>query len=217
MPRRRLGIDVVVHDEVYHELDAEELLRAFEAKIRRLCAGSDGRTKSDSGGPSAGLCTAKNSQLIAWSGLRKPGISMQPQYRFGLHYRADRLPDRNEDLVQATEEAGFNWFKRADMLRREGRPELRVPMAGPAGGGVFREPDTCRRRPRRRAFFAASIQPLASPAGAHVSSSSILENWLPLAAYVFGKTASRVEPATTRRVDWAGDVSFEYYPLPLTP
>lgn len=34
-PRRKFGVDVVVHDEGLHEMTDEELLQAFDAKYRR--------------------------------------------------------------------------------------------------------------------------------------------------------------------------------------
>lgn len=115
MPRRKLGIDVMVHDEVYHELEAEELLQAFEAKYEGFALEATEERKA----VLEEVCKAVHGEEFAADCLEQIGETGHinaAQYRFGLHYRADRLPNRNEDLVQATEEAGFNWFKRANTL-----------------------------------------------------------------------------------------------------
>ncbi|MDD4337083.1 MAG: nitroreductase family protein [Firmicutes bacterium] len=121
MPRRKLGVDVMVHDEVYHELEAEELLQAFEAKYEGFALEATEERKAIL----EEVCKAVHGEAFAADCLERIGDAGHinaAQYRFGLHYRADRLPNRNEDLVRATEEAGFSWFKHADMLaEKDGR------------------------------------------------------------------------------------------------
>lgn len=115
MPRRKLGADVVVHDEVYRDLDAEELLRAYENKYEGFAL----EATEERIAILEEVCKAVHGDEFAVECLervREAGLINAAQYRFGLHYRADKLPDGNEDLVRATEEAGFNWFKRADMF-----------------------------------------------------------------------------------------------------
>jgi len=33
------------------------------------------------------------------------------QYYFGLHYRADQMPEGNDDYLALVEQFGFDWFK----------------------------------------------------------------------------------------------------------
>lgn len=120
-PRRKLEIDVVVHDEVYHELDAKQLLEAFDLKYDGFSLEATEERKAIL----EEICKTLHREEFAVDcreRLREAGYINAAQYRFCLHYRADRLPDGNEDLVRATEEVGFNWFRRWNSLPEKDGP-----------------------------------------------------------------------------------------------
>ena len=113
LPRRKLDVDVVVHDELYRDIPDDELLRAFNAKyagpgsrrveiteerietIRRVCVEVHGEDF-------ARRCVEK---------VRENGFISSIQRYFGLHYRADGMPRDNLEYLEMMEEFGFGWFK----------------------------------------------------------------------------------------------------------
>jgi FMN reductase [NAD(P)H] len=44
--------------------------------------------------------------------IRKTGYINAAQRYFGLHYRADIMPENNDEFIAIMEEYGFKWFKR---------------------------------------------------------------------------------------------------------
>lgn len=109
-PRRKLGPEVIVHNEKYRELSDEELRSAFDAKYpgfkvaitdERL-ADIDEVCRKVHGQAFAGECLAH---------IRQQGYINAVQRYFGLHYRADLMPENNEDFVQILRECGFKPFE----------------------------------------------------------------------------------------------------------
>jgi FMN reductase [NAD(P)H] len=112
-PKRanKLGLDVVVHSEYYHEMDDPQLLAAFDKKyeglklpltderlekilkVCRIVHGSEFEAK----------CAQR---------MKTDGFVNRAQHYFGLHYRADVMPEGNEEFLKIMEESGFNWFKK---------------------------------------------------------------------------------------------------------
>lgn len=108
--KKKLDISAIVHDEKYSEMNDDKFLeilnekyqgRQFEIKDNRLetiwnvCNDVHGEEF-------ANLCIEK---------IKKNGFINAIQHYFGLHYRANILPERNEEFVRITKEFGFNWFK----------------------------------------------------------------------------------------------------------
>jgi nitroreductase len=111
VPRNKLGIDAVVHNERYHELIDKQLLEAFNQKyagiklditpqrlkmIEQVCR------------EVAGDKFAK--QSIEY--IKKQGYISRAQMYFGLHYIANRMPLQNEKYLKTFEKFGFNWLKK---------------------------------------------------------------------------------------------------------
>ena len=109
-PREKLSVDVIVHEERYHEMADEELLDAFNEKypghrvqiteerletISQVC-------REVHGEEFAKKCVEK---------IRETGYITPVQRYFGLHYRANALPKGNDDYLKLMEKFGFNWFK----------------------------------------------------------------------------------------------------------
>jgi len=112
-PRRKLGVDVVVHDEAYGDLGDEELLEAYNAKY----AGRDSRRveiTEERLETIRGVCLKVHDEEFAARCVEKVeenGYFSAVQRYFGLHYRADRMPKRNLEYLKRMEEGGFHWFK----------------------------------------------------------------------------------------------------------
>jgi len=110
-PRKKLGVDVVVHDEQYHELADEVLVDAYNKKypdvkvtitderlaiIATVCRSVHGKEFTD-------RCIAR---------IKEQGYINPVQRYFGLHYPADEMPEGNNEFLAIVEEFGFNWFKK---------------------------------------------------------------------------------------------------------
>jgi FMN reductase [NAD(P)H] len=112
--RKKLGVDIVVHNEVYQDHDDEVLLKAFEEKytgpdsrrveiteerikrIRKVCVDVHGEEFAD-------RCVAK---------IRENGYISAVQRYFGLHYVANLMPTGNLEFLKTMEDFGFGWFKK---------------------------------------------------------------------------------------------------------
>lgn len=116
MIRRKLGRDLIVHDEKYRELEDEKLKKGFDEKYHhvkieitdeRLNRMSDVCTNVH-GSDFAGKCIEH---------IKSMGYINAAQRYFGLHYQADLMPEDNEEFVAITKELGFNWFEKYEQER----------------------------------------------------------------------------------------------------
>jgi len=109
--RKKLGIKTLVHDESYHIPTDQELLAAFKTKYpdwkkeitddRMEMIGLVCRTVHGTEFEQA--CLAK---------IRQQGYINVVQNYFGLHYRADLMPQGTEEYLKIMEEFGFGWFRK---------------------------------------------------------------------------------------------------------
>jgi nitroreductase len=121
-PRSKLNVDVIVHQEHYHEMKDKELLDVFNKKYegQKLPVGEKRLEtilkvcRTICGEEFAEKCAAK---------IRANGHINTAQYYFGLHYRADLMPKGNDKYLKIMEESGFSWFKKY-------RPFARVTKKG---------------------------------------------------------------------------------------
>lgn len=108
---RKLGPEVVVHDETYHDPADDELLAAFNEKypayqlpiteerveeMRRVC-------REVHGPEFAEKCVGR---------IRANGYINMIQRYYGLHYQADEMPAVNDDFVSLLEKSGLTPFKK---------------------------------------------------------------------------------------------------------
>ena len=118
-PRKKLGTDVVVHDEKYHEMEDSELLRAFNEKY----SGRDDRRldiTEERINTIFEVCQKVRNEDFAKKcveKIRQNGYINSVQRYFGLHYRADRMPQGNTEYLRIMEVSGFNWFKDFEQKR----------------------------------------------------------------------------------------------------
>jgi nitroreductase len=111
MVRRKLGREVVVHNEKYQELDDSSLKNVFDEKyhhakiemtderlerIREVCEKVHGKAFAQ-------RCIDE---------IEKRGYINVAQRYFGLHYSADLMPDGNDGYLALMREFGFGWFEK---------------------------------------------------------------------------------------------------------
>ncbi len=110
-PKRKLGVSTVVHQEKYRDLDDTSLLAAFKEKY----PGWRKEITPERMETMAQVCRAVHGDAFAQRCLARiteQGYINAIQNYFGLHYRADIMPQGNDEYLQIMEEAGFTWFKR---------------------------------------------------------------------------------------------------------
>lgn len=109
VPKRKLGVDVVVHDEVYREMTDEELLRAYDEKY----GGQTFEATPERVDSIAQACREVHGDDYAEEFLarvRRDGHLNTAQRVFGLNYPADEMPRRNRCIMSAARNAGLDWF-----------------------------------------------------------------------------------------------------------
>jgi FMN reductase [NAD(P)H] len=113
LSRKKLGVDIVVHDEGYRENEDEDLVTAFTEKY----TGRDSRRveiTEERLETIRKVCEEVHGEAFATKcveRIRENGFISQVQRYFGLHYRADRMPRGNAEYLRLMEESGFGWFK----------------------------------------------------------------------------------------------------------
>ena len=119
--RKKLGIDIVIHDETYHEIPDEELTEAFHDKYSHVkIEATDKRIREISK-----VCRKVHGEKFALRCVKKikeNGYINPAQRYFGLHYRADWMTAGNSEFLKIVEEFGFGWFKKfRPPVRKGGR------------------------------------------------------------------------------------------------
>jgi FMN reductase [NAD(P)H] len=109
-PRPKLGVDIVVHAERYHERDDATLRAAMAEKYR----GRQWEPTPERRATLEEVCTQVHGPAFAQKCLARveaDGAVNVAQYYFGLHYRADQMPQGNDEYLALMEQFGFDWFK----------------------------------------------------------------------------------------------------------
>jgi nitroreductase len=112
-PKRanKLGPEVVVHSEYYHEMDDRQLLAAHDEKYKNVKLPlTNERLKKI-----LNVCRivhGREFEAKCAEKMKTNGFVNKAQHYFGLHYRADLMPEANDQYLKIMEESGFNWFKR---------------------------------------------------------------------------------------------------------
>lgn len=108
-PKKKLGVQAVVHDEVYREMTDEELLGAYENKYPN----AGGEITEERLATLEKVCREAHGVEFAEKCLQtvkdRGKISMSQKY-FGLHYVANEMPRGNEEFLNMVREMGFGWF-----------------------------------------------------------------------------------------------------------
>lgn len=109
-PRKKLGVEVLVHNETYQELDDETLLAAFDRKYD----GKNFQITSDRMEMLETVCREAHGEDFARrciARVQETGYIKNVVRYFGLHYIANEMPEGNLDFLKTFEDAGFYWMK----------------------------------------------------------------------------------------------------------
>jgi FMN reductase [NAD(P)H] len=117
-PRNKLGVTVIVHDETYHEMDDTELATAYDEKYaERKFKITEKRLETIER-----VCQEIGGEKLAQRCRKlidKRGYISMAQYYFGLHYRANEMPEDNDTYIATLEESGFTWFRKYEQNNRK--------------------------------------------------------------------------------------------------
>lgn len=108
-PRRKLELSIITHRERYRDIPDEELLQAFQEKYNdmKVPLGDDRLdTYRQVCEKVSGAAAAEAMVAI----VKEQGYFNPVQRYFGLHYRADEMPEGNDVFMKVVREAGFSWF-----------------------------------------------------------------------------------------------------------
>ncbi len=118
--RNKLRVDVVVHRERYRELSDEELLKAFNEKYK-----DENLTLTEERvAEVADVCRKVHGEAFAKKcerRMRQVGYVNRAQNYFGLHYKADAMPQGNLEFWRLMEKTGFGWFKKFKLVKPQKR------------------------------------------------------------------------------------------------
>ncbi len=109
--RKKLPVNIMVHDEQYRETEADELLDAFNEKYHNIKIEiSEKRLEQI-----AEVCrkiSGKNFADECIKKIKEQGFINAVQRYFGLHYIADLMPEGNEEFIKIMKDSGFTWFEK---------------------------------------------------------------------------------------------------------
>ena len=109
--RRKLDQTVMVHQETYHKLDDDELRAAYEHKY----PGYRVELTEERVDQVAEVCRQVHGADYAErcrQRMEEQGYISAVQRYFGLHYRANLMPQGNDEYLALMRERGFTWFER---------------------------------------------------------------------------------------------------------
>jgi len=112
-PRKKMGINTVVHNEIYNDPEDEVLLETFNQKYLR----PDGKRLEITKKRLETLYMVTEAahdkeyadKVIAR--VREQGYISEVQRYFGLHYRASMMACDTLEFLKTFEDFGFGWFK----------------------------------------------------------------------------------------------------------
>ena len=113
--RKKLGADVIVHEERYQELDDQSLVEAFDKKYSGPRNDRSVEITEERLDRIRQVCVEVHGEDFAKKCLetiKGRGIISSVQRYFGLHYRANLMPKGNEEFLKLMEELGFDWLKK---------------------------------------------------------------------------------------------------------
>ncbi|MEA1980729.1 MAG: nitroreductase family protein [candidate division Zixibacteria bacterium] len=111
--KRKLGIETVVHNEKYNIQSDEIIKDAYNKKYQQMKVDINDERMTQM----KIVCNKVHDREFAEKCKNKileNGYISPVQRYFGLHYRADELPENNEQFIKAIEQLGFNWFKKVE-------------------------------------------------------------------------------------------------------
>ncbi|NQU21685.1 MAG: nitroreductase family protein [Candidatus Nealsonbacteria bacterium] len=110
-PARKLGVDLIVHDETYRDPDDAELVAAMDAKYEGHCLEATQPRVARIAEVCHRIHGAEFSQAC-FERIQQRGVINQAQIYFGLLYSADEALACNDKLFASIARAGCEWFER---------------------------------------------------------------------------------------------------------
>ena len=110
LPRKKLSLDMIVHDERYRDMEEDKLLKAFDKKYE----GQKIQMTDENMKKMYKVCKAVEGEKFAKKAIeriKEKGYITPVQRYFGLHYRADEMAAGNDKLMRVIGNFGFGWFK----------------------------------------------------------------------------------------------------------
>lgn len=108
-PRKKLGVDVVVHHGAYRELPDEELLAAVDEKHGGRIEPTEKRIEAVT--RVARRVRGPEFEDRVRASIERQGYINTAQMLYGLAYCADKGVENNPRYLETLEEAGFAWHK----------------------------------------------------------------------------------------------------------
>ncbi len=109
--RKKFDIETMVHDEKYRIPTNDELVRAVKKKYEdQTLKISEDDERIDAIKKVCEKVVGEEFAEEVSNEIRKNGYISIFQYRFGLHYRADLMPEKSEPLINLIKEYGFDIF-----------------------------------------------------------------------------------------------------------
>jgi nitroreductase len=111
LPKKKLGIETLVHNEKYRQMDDREIGEAFEMKYpawKKELTPERLKTYDE-------VCRQAHGEVFAKKALtqiEKQGYFNAIQNYFGLHYEANFMPQGNDEYLRIMKDFGFNWFEK---------------------------------------------------------------------------------------------------------
>lgn len=111
-PTKKFAVDMMIHDEVYHDPDPEELWKAYqERENHRIIEINEQRMKSFEKCCRDVFSPQEAEQCIDL--VKKQNGFNIIQYVFGLHYEANSMPVGNLEFLGNFKNSGFSWMEKS--------------------------------------------------------------------------------------------------------
>ncbi len=111
LPRKKLGIDTIVHSEKYEERKDKDILNAFNEKYSEIKIPVT-KDRVEIIYKVAKEVHGEDFAEKVIGKIKENGYINAAQRYFGLHYIASEMPKNNEDYLRLMKESGFGWFKK---------------------------------------------------------------------------------------------------------
>ncbi|WP_113674357.1 nitroreductase family protein [Vallitalea guaymasensis] len=109
-PRKKLGVEALVHNEQYQDLDIEELIRLHDEKYEHKTLPITEEKLQTIYEVTADVSDKSNAENIINTIKEQGHINMAQRY-FGLHYMANWSCTGNQEFIDTLINYGFDWIK----------------------------------------------------------------------------------------------------------
>ncbi len=111
VPRLRLGLDVIYHEEKYNDQNDAFIVREFEKKYEGHKVPVSGPRLSAFRDVCMNVFGDEAKVENYLKDIKEKEYFNTAQHVFGLHYKADSMPCGNEEFLKMFKQFGFDWFE----------------------------------------------------------------------------------------------------------